>query len=316
MKPLRIKAAALSCLVLAAPSLAAADDNLFASPDGAFAISGGIGLANIKAGEFVYLGSHKLSQLDWESKGVTLYTLGLDAQIDKSWSVKGSFNVGTGGDGHMVDYDWLSSMYDDWSERSIHPDTQLDHYFSGSVEIDREVFKNETTSFDIGAGFRYTDVKWTAYGGSFIYSSGDPAFRDLSGNFPDGEKGISYQQKIPVGFLSVSGEHNVGKFTISGGLQGGLSFRIDDIDDHWMRSLRFYDTMNMAPTIGANVAVNYELTSMASLYVSGSFERVFHARGDMEFYDTTTGSKVGSQEDGAGADFQAMSISFGLRGKF
>jgi len=99
MKSLRIKAAALSCLVLAAPSLAAADDNLFTSPDGAFAISGGIGLANIKAGEFVYSGSHKLSQLDWESKGVTLYTIGLDAQIDKSWSVKGSFNVGTGGDG-------------------------------------------------------------------------------------------------------------------------------------------------------------------------------------------------------------------------
>lgn len=30
----------------------------------------GIGMANIKAGEYVYSGDYKVSQLDWESKGV------------------------------------------------------------------------------------------------------------------------------------------------------------------------------------------------------------------------------------------------------
>lgn len=297
------------------PALAAAEDNLFTSPDGAFSVYGGIGLANVKAGEFVYDGSHKLSQLNWESKGMTLYTLGADAQIDKNWKVRAAFNVGTGGDGHMVDYDWMDYSNADWTDRSIHPDTQLDHYFSGSVEVDRQVYENDTTSVDVGAGFRYTDVKWNAYGGSYIYSSGG-GFRNDVDNFADGERGISYQQKIPVGFLAVNGEHKIGALTLSGGLQGGLSFGIDDIDDHWMRDLRFYDSMDVAPMLGANVTANYQISEMASLYVTGSFERVFHSRGDMKIVDTTGSSPDSHQSDSAGATFQSMSISFGLKGQF
>ncbi|WP_454745392.1 omptin family outer membrane protease [Ciceribacter selenitireducens] len=296
------------------PTFAAAADNLFTSPDGAFSLYGSVGLANVKAGEFVYDGSHKLSQLNWETKGMTLYTLGADAQIDKNWKVRAAFNVGTGGDGHMVDYDWMDYSNDDWTDRSTHPNTELDHYFSGSVEVDRGVYENDTTSVDVGAGFRYTDVKWTAYGGSYIYSSG--GFRDDIGDFPDGERGISYQQKIPVGFLAVNGTHTIGALTLSGGLQGGLSFGIDDIDDHWMRDLRFFDSMSVAPMIGANVTANYQLNEMAALYVTGSFERVFHARGDMKITDTTGASADSHESDAAGATYQAMSISFGLKGKF
>ncbi|MCZ4093568.1 hypothetical protein [Sinorhizobium psoraleae] len=43
-----------SCFVMAVPSFAAADDVRFSSDDGNFVVLGGIGLANIKAQEFVY----------------------------------------------------------------------------------------------------------------------------------------------------------------------------------------------------------------------------------------------------------------------
>ncbi|HLP66489.1 MAG TPA: omptin family outer membrane protease [Rhizobium sp.] len=310
------KSAAACCLLLTAPTAALAEDTLFSSSDGSFVIFGGVGLANVKADEFVYNNGKKLSELNWESKGITLFTIGADAQLDKNWSIRGDFNVGTGGDGHMVDYDWMSATHDEWSDRSTHPDTQLDHYFSGSLEVDRAVYSDDSTNLAVGLGFRYTDVKWTAYGGSYIYSSGDPLFRDLTGTFTPGEKGISYQQQIPVGFLSVNGEHKVGKFTISGGLEGGLSFGIDDIDDHWQRDLRFYDSMKAAPMVGAKVSVDYALTESASLYVSGAYQQVFHAYGDMKYYDTTTDTLVGSEKDAAGATFQSMSVSFGLKGTF
>ncbi|GEO84576.1 MULTISPECIES: omptin family outer membrane protease [Alphaproteobacteria] len=306
--------ALLGAMALGLPNFAFAADDIFTSPDGAFSVYGGVGLAYIKAEEFVYDGSHKLSQLDWESKGMTLYTLGADAQIDKNWKVRAAFNVGTGGNGHMVDYDWMDYGISDWTDRSIHPDTELDHYFSGSIEVDRGIYENETTSFDVGAGFRYTDVKWTAYGGSYIYSGG--GFRDTVGSFPDGERGISYQQKIPVGFLAVNGSHTIGALTLSGGLQGGLSFGIDDIDDHWMRDLRFYDSMKIAPMLGANITANYQISQMASLFVTGSFEKVFHERGDMKIVDTTGASADSHSSDSAGATYQAMSISFGLKGTF
>ncbi|MBO3759728.1 omptin family outer membrane protease [Ciceribacter sp. L1K22] len=299
----------LAGALAACPALAFAEDAL--GPD--FSIYGGYGLANIKADELVYYGRSKLSELNWESKWVSIFTLGLEAELDKDWTIRGDLDIGTGGDGHMVDYDWLV-VPDEWSDRSIHPDTRLDHYFSANIQIDREVFKDDASAVSIGAGFTYSDVKWTAYGGSYIYSYN--GFRDDVGNFPDGEKGISYQQKVPVGYLAVSGEHKVGQFTFSGGLRGGVSFGIEDIDDHWARDLRFYDSMDMAPMLGASITANYALTQSASLYLTGSWDKVFHSYGDVKIVDTTGGSADLYFEDGAGATFETISISFGLKGTF
>ncbi|MBP1885111.1 omptin family outer membrane protease [Sinorhizobium mexicanum] len=75
----------------------------------------------------------------------------------------------------MVDTDWLSPGHDDWSDRSTHPNT--DHYVAGAIELDRIIYSNETSSITIGAGLRYTDIQWTAYGGSGTHSSED-GFRD------------------------------------------------------------------------------------------------------------------------------------------
>lgn len=314
MSLLRTKTALLAGLVFCSPALATAADNLFTSPDQNFTIYGGIGFANIKAGEYVYDGSHKLSQLDWESKGVTLYTFGAMADLDKNWSVKADVNIGANGNGHMVDYDWLVYSIDDWTHRSTHPDTKLDHYFNGSIEVDRDVYSNDATTLDLGLGFSYSDVKWSAFGGSYIYSTS--ALHDTVGSFADGERAISYRQKIPVAFLAANAEHRIGAFTISGGVKGGLSFGIEDIDDHWMRDLRFYDSMGAAPMLGANVAVNYEFTQNAAFYVAGNFEKVFRTKGDVRMVDTTGASDDEHYSNGAGADFQAVSISFGLKGKF
>ncbi|NEI67794.1 omptin family outer membrane protease [Rhizobium leguminosarum] len=294
--------------------MAAADNALFSSDDGNFVVFGGLGLANIKAQEFVYEGDHKNSQLNWESKGMTLFTVGVHAQIDNDWSLKGSVKVGTGGNGHMVDYDWESTGHDDWSDRSIHPLTELDHYVAGAIQLDRIIYGNETSSIAVGAGVQYTDVKWTAYGGSGIYSSAG-GFRNDRWEDPDWVKGISYRQQIPIGFLSLSGEHVLGDLTISGGLQAGLSFGIKEIDDHWLRDFRAHGDMDPASTIGATVAFDYAMTPAASLYLSGSFEQVFNSRGDMQI-DDTKGTRSAWKKDVAGANFQSMSISFGLRGTF
>lgn len=299
--------------LLATPTLALADDQAPAMPDGIFSVYGGYSMAHIQSDELVYGGGQKLSELNWESKYVSIFTVGLSADVDKSWTVKGDVDIGTGGDGHMVDYDWLYGP-DAWSERSIHPDTRLDHYFSADIQVSREVYKDMQSTLSLGAGFNYSDVKWTAYGGSYVYSTFD--FRDTVGNFPDGEKGISYRQKVPVGYLTINGEHKIGQWTLGGSLRGGMSFGIEDIDDHWMRNARFYDSMEIAPMLGATITADYAINDRASLYFSGSFDRVFRADGDMRMTDTTGATPDASYDDAAGASFQAMSIGFGLKGTF
>ncbi|WP_245458321.1 omptin family outer membrane protease [Rhizobium leguminosarum] len=302
------------CLLVATPSLAAADNALFSSDDGNFVVFGGLGLANIKAQEFAYYGDHKNSQLNWESKGMTLFTVGADAQFDNGWSVKSSVEIGTGGNGHMVDYDWASPGHEDWSDRSIHDLTELDHYVAGAIQLDRSIYDNETSSIAVGAGFQYTDVKWTAYGGWGTYTT--EKFRDTPVSWPDWQRAISYRQQIPIGFLSLSGEYNFGDLTISGDLQTGLSFGINAIDDHWGRHLRFDEDINPAPTIGATVALDYAMTPAASLHLSGSFQQVFNSHGEMQFEDTKEGTRSAWKKDAAGANFQSMSISIGLNFTF
>ncbi|WP_246826454.1 MULTISPECIES: omptin family outer membrane protease [Rhizobium] len=299
------------CLLVPTPSLAAANNALYSFDDGNF--FGGLGLANIKTQEFVYNGDHKNSQLNWESNGMTLFAVGVDAKIDND-SVKGSVEIGSGGNGHMVDYDWKSTGHDDWSDRSIHPLTELDHYVAGAIQLNRIIYGNATTSIAVGAGIHYADVKWTAYGGSGIYTK--EKFRDTPKVWPDWERGISYRQQIPIGFLSLSGEHVLGDLTISGGLQTGLSFGINDTDDHWLKHLRFHDDINPAPTIGATVALDYAMTPAASLYLSASFERVFNSRGKTQVDDTEKGTRSAWEKDATGANFQSMSIFFGVKATF
>ncbi|RVN32209.1 omptin family outer membrane protease [Sinorhizobium meliloti] len=103
-------------------------------------------------------------------------------------------------------------------------------------------------------GRRHTDVKWTAYGGSGIYSN-EEGFRKGQWKAPDWERGVSYRQKIPVGFLSLSGEHVLGDLTISGAIQSGLSFGIKSMDDlgcaTWvfrMTCLRHRQSAPMSPS--------------------------------------------------------------------
>ena len=156
-------------------------------------------------------------------------------------------------------------------------------------------------------------MKWTGYGGSYIYSGA--GFRDSVGNFADGEKGISYRQQIPVFYASAALSHDVGNWTLGAGLKGGLSLGIRDTDDHWMRDLRFYDDMRAAPMLGADLSASYHWNENTSLFVAGSFEKVFRKVGDTEIIDTITGSSS-TITDGAGADFSSLQVSFGVNMKF
>lgn len=288
------------------------------SADGSLWLSGGVGMMNINAREYVWDGGHKESQLDWESHGVTIYSATLGADLPYDFKFKTTVDLGFGGNGHMTDYDWVAPLYaddtkDGWSDRSLHPDTDLKHYVSVTAEIGKDLFTRDNATLGIDGGFKYSDVKWDAKGGSYIYSSSAP--RDTIGSFDAGEQVINYRQKIPSIYLGVDGSTTFERLTLTGGIKGGLTFGIQDIDNHLERTLRFNDDMQAAPMMMVDVGVDYRLTGMVSLYASGTFEQVFKARGDTSIRDTSTGA-TGYNPDTAGASFQTASIKFGLRGRF
>jgi outer membrane protease len=298
-------------LLFSAPAFG--QDAYSSSSAGSVRYFAGIGMANIKAGEYVYSGDYKVSQLDWESKGVKTGSLGAEVDIGYAWKLKGRVDVGLGGDGFMDDRDWLDTSYSGWTHQSLHPDTELDRYINVLLEAERALVDTGATRLGIGGGIGYTNVKWTARGGSYIYS--DVTLHDTVGNFADGEKGITYEQRIPTLFLSANAEQKLGALTLSGVLRGGASVGYKDVDDHWLRDLHFIERMNLAPMMGATVTADYQILPSAAVYVAGDFQKIFKTRGDVEQRNTATGV-VSYYDDSAAADFQSLTISAGVKGRF
>lgn len=300
-----------SALVFAAPAFSQEAD--LGTSDGAVRYFAGIGMANIKAGEYVYSGDRKISQLDWESKGVKTGTIGAEVDIGYAWRLKGRLDVGLGGDGYMEDRDWLDSSYSGWTDQSLHPDTELDRYINVMIEAERALVDTGATRLGVGGGIGYTDVKWTARGGSYIYT--DVTLHDTVGDFADGERGITYEQRIPTLFLTANAEQRLGALTISGILRGGAAIGYKGIDDHWMRDLHFTDKMDLAPMMGATVNADYKILPSASVYLGGDFQKIFKTRGDTSVRNTVTGAG-GSTDDGAAANYESVMVTAGLKGTF
>jgi outer membrane protease len=300
------------CLMALGALPAYAEDVTLQSLDGTVTFKGSYGLTSIKANELVYEGKTKLSQLIWESSYVSTLNGAVAIELPKDFYLSASGTIGLGGDGHMVDYDWLVPDRA-WSDRSIHPDTRLNHYFVASVEVGREIFSRDGTDLGLGAGFKYTDVKWTAWGGSFVYS--DQGFRDWRGEFDPREKGISYRQSWPVPYLGANLSHHSGPWTFATSLQAGLAIDSYDIDDHWVRNLRFCDYFETTPAVSLSGSVQYAVWNNAAFYLSGSFDRMFRVRGDTKMVDTVNGDEQWFM-DGAGGDYRAATVSFGLKGQF
>jgi omptin len=302
----------LTTVLIATAGIAQAGDIKLQSLDGAVTFSGGFGLTSIKANEFVYQGPAKVSQLIWKSRYVNTINGVLTVDLEHDWYAGAEGTIGFGGDGHMFDYDWLVPGAP-WSDRSEHPDTRLNHYFVLGAEVGRMLLSRDGTDIGLGAGFRYTDVQWSAWGGSYIYS--ENGFRDSRGHFDPDEKGITYRQVWPVPYLGLNLNHHEGAWSFAAGLKAGVSVDAYDIDDHWVRSLRFIDDFDMVPAVSLTSSVDYALTDHAALYLAGSLDRMFKTRGDTKTINETKGT-IYRDENVAGGDFGSATISFGLKGRF
>ncbi|MGV2049902.1 omptin family outer membrane protease [Agrobacterium salinitolerans] len=276
------------------------------------------GVLNIKATETLYSGSHKNSQLDWKTTNAMALRGSLGLELSPDWRIKTEGRIGFAGDGYMTDYDWLYPYYKDtskegWSHRSQHGDTRLDHYLAGSIELNRTLLEDPLQHLSAGIGFRYTDVQWSSYGGSYIYSS--RGFRNYVGDFGNGEKAITYRQQIPVFYGNLTGGRKFGNWSLNAGVEGGAMVYAKATDDHWMRSIRFTDKFDIGGMFGAKAGIAYDLTENASIYLDGAYEYTSFGRGDKTA--TSFGSGSGTVYSNAGGgDMQSLFVGMGVKGRF
>ncbi|NTB97452.1 omptin family outer membrane protease [Agrobacterium tumefaciens] len=302
----------LSVVLLAGASLpvAAEQSGITASVDA--------GVLDLRATETVHIGGRKLSELEWETKNAVALRGSLGLELAPGWRVKAEGRVGFEGDGYMTDYDWVwpfsrDSSKDNWSHRSQHDDTRLDHYFSGNLELNRMLLDDPQQYLSAGVGFRYTDVQWSAYGGNAVYSVFSP--RDFSGKFKDGLKGITYRQQIPVFYGNLTGGQRFGNWSLNLGLEGGAMVYGKATDDHWLRDMRFTDKFDVAGMFGVKAGVAYDLTENASIYLDGAYDYTSLGRGDTHYSGAGAGN-LSSEKNAGGGDLQSIFVGMGVKGRF
>ena len=275
-----------------------------------------LGAMYLEGNEKVLVGNYTLSHLIWQTLTPVLrggiavdFGGGFNASLEGSTAAYGS--------GYMEDYDWLKGddTFANWSDRSQHPDTQLDHYFTGAAALGYELVNDGNAVIRAHGGIKYTDVQWTAYGGTYVYSS-PGGFRDIAGSIPDGVAGITYRQQLPELFLGVDGEEHYGNFRVGGLLRGGVTFLGVATDEHYLRDLRFVDSLWMAPTFSAGADIGFALGRNAELTLAARYDHIFEQRGNTKEYDTATGALTGDFIGSSAGALRSAEITAGLKGSF
>jgi outer membrane protease len=319
-----VRAVAAGLLLAGSPATAAdfyGENWSYESPDKTIELRGGFGAIGIEAREYVYnlSGSEDvLSLLIWQSVA-PMATIDIKANLPDEWTIKARARAAIAGDSYMEDYDWLlphrpSFAFDDWTDRSQHPNTNLDWYLDGSIAVGKNLIVEPNATLNLNGGIKYTDVQWTAIGGSHVYS--DLAFRDDVGTFAD-EPGITYRQQLPVLFAGLDVEATDGQWTYSADAQAGVVLFGLATDHHWMRDLRFLDIIHPTPVFAASATATYDFSDNLGVFLSGSVEKLMLARADTDTYDIPTGAKLGGTAPNvAGAELGTITLSAGLKGSF
>ncbi len=270
--------------------------------------------------EIVYNPStgHKESELTWS--------------IDNAWAVGGTLalrpvdwlTLKVGGwipvrsSNTMDDYDWDYAGRSDWSDWSHHPYTKMNRAHMINAGVAARVAKFGPTSLfdraqlEVVAGYRWFYVNWTAYGGSYIYSS-KPGWRDVTGSDSDSVAVIAYEQWIETPYVGLGGSMSINRWSFSGELTGSLWGRASDRDDHYQRTLLYESKFKNMPMLAGEFSAGYALTDRISLFGSFVYQKYFEAQGSTSAINYSTSEVQYASGDAAGMDHYSMLLNLGLK---
>jgi outer membrane protease len=267
--------------------------------------------------EFVYDGSgNKVSELIWDMNHAFAFNADLGIQLIPALKLNAKGTWGIDIDSHMEDYDWMGLAYGqtEWTHRSIHEDTELDHFARFDINLQYDIV--QTSDVVIGGllGARFTGVQWSAYGGDFVYTT-DPAttFRDDVFSLPDDTLGITYEQTWAVAYAGLLASIQTPSWRITGSVIGSPFALGQDDDEHWLRSLSFDDDFEPTYFAAASAEAAYLFGDHYQIFVNANAERYFKTEGDTEITDTSSGASVSLDGDVSGGDHENLQVSIGFR---
>ncbi|MFJ3521243.1 omptin family outer membrane protease [Pseudomonas sp. NPDC090203] len=270
---------------------------------GQVAVSLGLGMLNGQAQEKVYDtdDGKKISQLNWDLKQIPTLHLGLtyDPLDWLSLEARGWTQI-TKGDGHMKDYDWLGDEGESWTDYSDHPNTRVQKAWQAEVAATAWALKRDDLAVGVMLGYQRTQLGWQARGGRYVYSEDD--FRDSTGEFPRGEKGVSYQQTYDTPYIGLVGIYNYRAWTLEGRFKYSQWVKARSFDTHHMRSLTVAgNNGNTGQMQSLALGASYQVSPQLAVKAGVDYQVHAEAKGSTRYTDLPSGQsyhfggKSGSQ---------------------
>lgn len=236
---------------------------------------------------------------------------GLAVRVTDRLSAYGNATLGLAADSFMDNYDWIAAPPPAVPNlHSWHEDTALDHAYTLDAGLAFTMVEGEGHRFSVAGGFKYTGMKWTAYGGCYDYDG-------VTGCFGDGERVISYQLRLPAAYGGIGYSEAIGSWSVWLEGRAGMTLAGPEAeDDHWLRSRNFLDTFKPAPYLSASGKAAYEIDARTRLFASAAYDRFFEMRGQTTTTQTDTGIVTRSNYDSAGASLYTLNVAIGMDVRF
>ncbi len=257
-----------------------------------------------EANELVYWpdeGGHTASKLTWKIDNIYMLGTGISVSPLRWLKINADVYVNVvDGNGTMDDYDWLIPGRD-WSDWSHHENTDVTRGIIWDFSSEFTPTPDAPVRVTGILGYRMDFWEWEARGGSYVYSMNE--FRDIQGDFPGDELGITYGQNFYVPYIGLGFIGDFGSFILKARILGSPLVWGTADDTHHMRNLETEDTFEYESWMGVDIAGEFEITPNVSLQLAMNYSNYDTMKGDTEWNFKDEGQRL-DVDDGAGADLQ------------
>ena len=227
------------------------------------------------ARELVYVGSYKLSELDYPLQPMAYagarVELGAFGGLDASLRFRGGIPAWTGSmtDSDYENFDGVKTHFsqsDSYLERSVFVNARLGWRFAPSPAIVIEPF----------AAYIYLDIKWSAQNGYYQYPpETSPPYTPWSPSEPKVPLSgvvLTYEQTFMIPAVGI---RVIGRVSRTLSLDASVALSpfaaLNDVDEHPLRYLAFYDSMAGGFYIEPELAVSWQVARDLELSVRLSY---------------------------------------------
>jgi outer membrane protease len=251
--------------------------------------------------ELVFDQNKKISEIDWKLKTIFSPRFAVEAQLNERWNLHLGYEYSTNqGSGEVTDSDFNQSTGEKTKFSKHKSRLEAANYTDFNVRYTFIRKQPVTLTGILGYGLRR--IKVVTQDG-FVEDPVGTTPREVYGI------GIAYDQIYQIPYMGMIFYHATNpKLTWSVSTVYSNWVNINTLDNHFKRNLDFYDKMKGGVYYAVTPSMHWQVNRKNAVSLSFQYIKLNEVRGESYSFDTSTGEKSPTRENGAGIRFDAYDV--------